>query len=118
MRTLEEAGITVTLPKPMTSNAKAEGRPCVHAAATTPARACPWPASSPAGGGLTAIDPLNEAPHPILPQITQILWPESKQAMRFYTGWVKGRSGRSFGQSPLFPQLCCKTLFGRARKIF
>ena len=39
--------------------------------------------------GLTAIDSLNEAPHPILPQIARESYRgESKQAMRFYTGWV------------------------------
>ena len=38
--------------------------------------------------GLTAIDPLNEAPRPILANRTRILSRESKQAMRFYTGWL------------------------------
>ena len=37
--------------------------------------------------GLTAINPLNEAPHPILPHIAQN-YPANDQAMRFYTGWV------------------------------
>ena len=44
--------------------------------------------------GLTAIDPLNEAPHPILPQIARESYRrESRQAMRFYTGWVINGNG-------------------------
>ena len=54
---------------------------------------------------LTAIDPLNKAPHPILPQIAaRISLAGIKQAMRFYTGWVKRRHGGIILRRPLLPQ--------------